>query len=212
MVVTILTFWNDTVFDPFGTNGVGTNRISTADTAFGSPQLPLVRLRTSAQATTFAPATPPATPPATSCRRTWAASTVSYSATLLRSPSTTRESSQPDVANSQRQGCYVGGRFGDASGPLDVALAYGSSMVGDNCYAGTTTSVNTVNLGASYDFGPVKLFGQLSKARNRADYEATPFLGHRHDVDLTGWLRTYRAGWRGASSVLRSRASSTTTT
>ena len=61
-------------------------------------------------------------------------------------------------------------------------------MVGDNCYAGTTTSVNTVNLGASYDFGPVKLFGQLSKARNKVDYEVTPFLGGRPDVDLTGYL------------------------
>ncbi|WP_295981174.1 porin, partial [uncultured Variovorax sp.] len=72
--------------------------------------------------------------------------------------------------------------------PLDVALAYGSSTVGDNYYAGTTTKVNTLNLGASYDFGPVKLFGELSKAKNKIDYEVTPFLGGRPDVDLTGYL------------------------
>jgi hypothetical protein len=33
------TFWNDTVFDPFGTNGVGTNIISTAN-GFNVPRAP----------------------------------------------------------------------------------------------------------------------------------------------------------------------------
>jgi hypothetical protein len=46
-------------------------------------------------------------------------------------------------------------------------VAYGSSTVGDNYYAGTTNKVNTLNLGASYDFGPVKLFGEVSKPRTR---------------------------------------------
>ncbi len=86
-------------------------------------------------------------------------------------------------------GRYVGGRFGYANGPLDVALAYGSSTVGDQFYIGTTTKVNTLNLGASYDFGPVKLFGEVSRAKNKIDYEVTPlFTGGRPDVDLTGYL------------------------
>jgi hypothetical protein len=29
-----------------------------------------------------------------------------------------------------------------------------------------TDKVNTLNLGASYDFGPAKLFGELSQAKN----------------------------------------------
>ncbi|MGN8084373.1 porin, partial [Variovorax sp. 22077] len=78
--------------------------------------------------------------------------------------------------------------FGYANGPLDVAIAYGSSTVGDQYYIGTTNKVNTLNLGASYDFGPVKLFGEVSKAKNKIDYEVTPLLGGRPDIDLTGYL------------------------
>jgi len=94
----------------------------------------------------------------------------------------------PNVANNSRAGRYIGGRFGYANGPLDVALAYGSSTIGDQYYAGVTTKVNTLNLGASYDFGPVKLFGEVSKAKNKNDYEVTPILGGRPDIDLTGYL------------------------
>jgi predicted porin len=61
------TFWNDTVFDPFGTTGVGTNLISTptasAATARRSTASPPTRC-------TFAPVTRSAT----SCRRTWVVS------------------------------------------------------------------------------------------------------------------------------------------
>ncbi|KIQ18271.1 porin, partial [Variovorax paradoxus] len=94
----------------------------------------------------------------------------------------------PAVDNNSRAGRYVGGRFGYANGPLDVAVAYASSTVGDQFYAGTTNKVNTFNLGASYDFGPAKLFGEFSKAKNKLDYEVTPNLGGRPDIDLTGYL------------------------
>ncbi|KIQ20787.1 porin, partial [Variovorax paradoxus] len=94
----------------------------------------------------------------------------------------------PDVANNSRTGRYIGGRFGYANGPLDIAAAYGSSTVGDQFYVGTTNKVNTFNLGASYDFGPVKLFGEVSRSKNKLDYETEPFLGGRPDVDLTGYL------------------------
>ena len=181
------TFWNDTVFDPFGTNGVGTNLISTANNSFGGFGTP-------------AASTGAATNVGTS-NYVRASNTVGYflppnlggfygqvmygfSEKTKYDPGT----ATPDVANSQRQGRYVGGRFGYANGPLDVALAYGSSTVGDQFYVGTTTKINTLNLGASYDFGPVKLFGEVSRAKNKLDYEVEPFLGGRADVDLTGYL------------------------
>ncbi|BEP47424.1 MULTISPECIES: porin [Variovorax] len=181
------TFWNDTVFDPFGTNGVGSNLINTANDAFGTFGTP-------------AAATAPFTNVGSS-NYVRASNSIGYflppnlggfygqvqyafSEKNKYSPGT----ATPATLNASRQGRYVGGRFGYANGPLDVAVSYGSSTVGDNYYVGTTTKVNTLNLGASYDFGPVKLFGELSKAKNKIDYEVEPFLGGRPDVDLTGYL------------------------
>jgi predicted porin len=34
----------------------------------------------------------------------------------------------------------------------------------------------------------VKLFGEVSQAKNKVDYEVTPFLGGRNDIDLKGYL------------------------
>jgi predicted porin len=181
------TFWNDTVFDPFGTNGVGTNLISTANTGFGAFGTPAASTGAFSNvgtsnyvraSNTIGYFLPPNLGGFYGQFQYGMAEKTKYSSGIYT----------PDVANSQRQGRYIGGRFGYANGPLDVALAYGSSTVGDNYYAGTTTKVNTLNLGASYDFGPVKLFGELSKAKNKIDYEVTPFLGGRPDIDLTGYL------------------------
>ncbi|SEF20846.1 Outer membrane protein (porin) [Variovorax sp. NFACC28] len=181
------TFWNDTVFDPFGTNGVGTNLISTANTPFGNFGTPAASTGafTNVGTSNYVRASnsigyflPPNLGGFYGQVQYAFAEKTKYSSGIYT----------PDVANSQRQGRYIGGRFGYANGPLDVALAYGSSTVGDNYYAGTTTKVNTLNLGASYDFGPVKLFGELSKAKNKIDYEVTPLAGGRPDIDLTGYL------------------------
>ena len=181
------TFWNDTVFDPFGTNGVGTNLISSANTPFGNFGTPAAStgaftnvgnsnyVRASNSIGYFLPP---------NLGGFYGQLQYAFSEKNKYSPGT----ATPATANTARQGRYVGGRFGYANGPLDVAIAYGSSTVGDQYYVGTTTKVNTLNLGASYDFGPVKLFGELSKAKNKVDYEVEPFLGGRPDVDLTGYL------------------------
>lgn len=184
------TFWNDTVFDPFGTNGVGTNLIFTAANSFGS----------------FAPkvtAIPGVyyVPNVNGNNTTRASNTVGYflppnlggfyGQVMYGFSEQTKYDNgvfTPAGTNNARAGRYVGGRFGYANGPLDVALAYGSSTVGDNYFAGVTTKVNTLNLGASYDFGPVKLFGEVSKIKNKNDYEVTPLAGGRPDIDLTGYL------------------------
>ena len=182
------TFWNDTVFDPFGTNGVGTNLVSTANTAFGNFLTP-------------AASTAPFTNVANS-NYVRSSNSIGYflppnlggfygQLQYAFSEKTKYDNGifTPNVANNSRAGRYVGGRFGYANGTLYVALAYGSSTVGDQFYVGTTTKVNTLNLGASYDFGPVKLFGEVSRAKNKVDYEVTPlFTGGRPDVDLTGYL------------------------
>ncbi|CAN7609726.1 porin [Variovorax sp. LjRoot290] len=183
------TFWNDTVFDPFGTNGVGTNLVSTANDAFG----------------TFNGAAPPVVagvPNVGGNNYVRASNTIGYflppnlggfygqvqygfHEQNKFDPGTVT----PTALNNSRTGRYVGGRVGYANGPLDVATSYGNSTIGDNYYVGTTTSVKTFNLGASYDFGVVKLFGEVSRAKNEIDVD-TPFVTGTigNDIDLKGYL------------------------
>ncbi|MDM0020705.1 porin [Variovorax saccharolyticus] len=196
------TFWNDTVFDPFGTNGVGTNLISTAN-GYNNPgsvisQGGFIQNTTYARAsnsigyflppnlggvygqfmyafnekTSFDPGT--RTPPGPEA--------------FLANPNT-----NADPAGISRAGRYVGGRIGYANGPLDVALAYSQSTVASNFYAGTTTNLDTWNLGASYDFGVAKLFGEYSNAKLKQDTSSNfvagvtnPFGFRNPGAD--GWL------------------------
>jgi predicted porin len=187
------TFWNDTVFDPFGTNGVGTNLISTANSGFNA-------FAGYSAAKTKLTGIPTITDTGGS-NYVRASNTIGYflppnlggfyGQLMYGFSEKTKYSpgiATPDVLNNARTGRYVGGRFGYANGPLDVAASYGSSTVGDAFYAGITNKVNTFNLGASYDFGPVKLFGELSKAKNKLDYENQQFFATNNDVDLTGYL------------------------
>jgi predicted porin len=80
----------------------------------------------------------------------------------------------PNVPNSQRAGRYVGGRFGYTKNALDVAIAAGRSTIGDQYFQGTTTNLDIWNLGASYDFGPVKLFGEYSHNKEKTDFSGIP--------------------------------------
>ena len=185
------TFWNDTVYDPFGAVGVGANLISSASLfnpaggagGFGGNAN---YLRVSNSIGYFLPsglsgfygqfmyalhennsydpgtATPPGVNPLTGQLNSGAVA-------------------------STRAGRYVGGRLGYASGPLDMALAYGSSTAADDYFAGTTDDVKTANLGASYDFGFVKLFGELSRVSRTRDYAVSPLIASP-DTDLKGYL------------------------
>ena len=142
------TFWNDTTFDPFGTNGVGSNVI------FGAHLAP-----------TATPASP--TSPYADGNYVRASNTVGY---FL--PSNLggfygqvqyglAEQVKTTGTNVSTAGRYVGGRFGYANGPLDVALAYGESTTNDLIVS--NNKVKTANLGASYDFGMVKAFTEFSQ-------------------------------------------------
>ncbi|WP_209536484.1 MULTISPECIES: porin [unclassified Variovorax] len=164
-------FWNNTVFDPFGANGVGTNLIQTATGAFGNPT------RASNTVGYFLPP---------NLGGFYGQLQYGFHEKDKYSPAL----ATPHAVNNSRTGRYVGGRFGYANGPLDVALAYGSNTVGDDYYAGTTTKVNTLNLGASYDFGPVKLFGELSRAKEKTDIDGDFFVQPASVASnkLNGWL------------------------
>ncbi|MDB5730947.1 MAG: porin, partial [Variovorax sp.] len=167
------TFWNDTVFDPYGTVGVGTNVISSVSGLAGAP---IVRGGLLA-GTTF-----------TNGNYARASNTVGY----FLPPNLggfygqlqygLDENVHGNATNlfgntNSNTGRYVGGRFGYANGPLDVAVAYGQSTVrtfnepvaltvSPTGFSPFGAKVKTANLGASYDFGVVKLFGELSQINN----------------------------------------------
>ncbi|MBO9648624.1 MAG: porin [Variovorax sp.] len=176
------TFWNDTVFDPFGTNGVGTNLISTANggatipapTGFTTNQM---YVRASNSVGYFLPP---------NLGGFYGQVMYAFNEASKYDPGILT----PNTANSQRTGRYVGGRGGYANGPLDVALAYGEATIGDDFFAGTTNTLKTWNLGASYDFGVVKLFGEYSSAKNETD-RSNPNLFNAFgltDPGAKGWL------------------------
>ncbi|RYH53812.1 MAG: porin [Alcaligenaceae bacterium] len=188
------TFWNDTVFDPFGTNGVGTNLISVI-----SGNLAVARgpgsgvagsdnyVRTGNSIGYFLP--PNLGGFYGQVQYALHENVKSSDGYLGNS---TLASSVYQTTPLSTKGRYAGARFGYANGPLDVAVAYGQSTATDsqnsvqelgfasvgapfatttseafNSYTSTKRKLNTMNLGASYDFGPVKLFGELSQVRDK---------------------------------------------
>ncbi|MBD9665549.1 porin [Variovorax sp. VRV01] len=158
------TFWNDTVFDPFGTNGSGSSVINTVSGSTGLNNANYTRA--SNMVGYFLPP-----------------NLGGFYGQLQYSLNENTRTSATDLtaATSSSAGRYVGGRFGYANGPLDVALAMGESVAVDT--TSLTRKVQTINLGASYDFGPVKLFGELSNVKNKFDLA----VGNSHD-SYNGYL------------------------
>ncbi|MDP9994584.1 putative porin [Variovorax boronicumulans] len=167
------TFWNDAVFDPFGINGVGRSVI----------------LSTNARLTALrGPGAVSGRPPTDNYVR--ASNSIGYflpaglggffGQVQYAFPETIKNSG---LEQSQR-GRYVGGRFGYAQGPLTTAIAYGQSIAVDTPSIVTGLAIgnrqerklNIFNVGASYDFGPVKLFGELSQVKDKNEIGATSAL------------------------------------
>ena len=158
------TFWNDTVFDPFGTNGSGTNVISSVNGSTGLNNTNYTRASNSIGY--FLPPNLGGF----------------YGQLQYSLHENTDSSTAADTASTNSNaGRYIGGRFGWANGPLDVAVSAGQNIAVDTL--ALTRKVQTINLGASYDFGPVKLFGELSNVQNKFDTA----LGNTHD-SYNGYL------------------------
>ncbi|MEJ8821035.1 porin [Variovorax humicola] len=177
------TFWNDAVFDPFQTSGSGSSLIvQMLGSAF--PTLSLNRGFYARKSNSVGYLLP-AGLGGFYGQAMYAFNEVVNSDALLDNPAT---------SNNARTGRYAGGRFGYANGPLDVAVAYGMSTVADNYHYGSTTSVTTANVGASYDFDLVKLFGEYSKVDVKTDFAnigafpLTPALSPVPDVRTNNFL------------------------
>lgn len=131
------TFWNDTIFDAFGTNGLGDS-----SHVLQLPTGTFVRANNSigyflpsnlggAYGQFMAAASEGASGPSL------------YGTTVGANP-----------------GRYLGGRVGFAAGPFDVAFAYATQRLDTTP---SQPSQKTLNLGGSYDFGVVKLLGYFDR-------------------------------------------------
>jgi len=177
------TYWNDAVFSPFSTLGVGSNVVSSVGSNLQVAKGP--------------------------------GSTVSATDNYMRTSNSIgyflppglggfygqvqyamhENTSQSNVAGTpSAKGRFIGGRVGYLSQGLDVALAYGESTAADATTLNTAglptgarlrEKIKTLNLGASYDFGAFKLFGELSQVRD-VSVSTTP-------VPVLGLLTTREA-------------------
>ncbi|WP_295380715.1 porin [uncultured Pseudacidovorax sp.] len=159
------TFWNDSVFDPFTSNGVGTSIIysATAAAAFGNVNY----IRTSNTVSYFLPP-----------NIGGFYGQVSYA---FPEKVVTR-----DIApNSNDAGRYAGARFGYQNQSLNVALSYGETRLIDTA---TTGRVNkSYNVGATYDFEVIKVFAEASRVRDE-------FQGSALNATYTNGLNGYLLG------------------
>lgn len=153
------TFWSDTVFDPFNGNGAGISLIntassfSTANAARGGFAPNGIYVRTS---NAVGYLLPPDLGGLYGQLMYAFNEAASFDPGVLTKP-----------AADSRAGRYLGGRIGYAKGPLDVALAVASNTTASQYFSGSTTRLRIWNLGASYDFGALKVFGEYSSNRQR---------------------------------------------
>lgn len=140
------TFWNHTIFDPFGTNGVGssTNIISPAPTVapFGTAQT-LVRANNSIGY--FLPGGLGGL----------------YGQVMIAA-------GENQVPGNK----YTGFRLGYAAGPLNVAFAYGKT----GTQTGATGAMKAMNLGGSFNMGFMTLMGQYHKYEEGPVRDLTNYL------------------------------------
>ncbi|WP_213958935.1 MULTISPECIES: porin [unclassified Variovorax] len=163
-------FWNDLIFDPFSANGVGTNIIATAN-GFSSSGASVSGFQANSTYIRASNSVGYILPP--NLGGFYGQVMYAFNEQIKYDPGITT----PRVLNNSRAGGYWGGRFGYANNALDVAAAYGESTIADSYFAGLTTRLDTFNLGGSYDFGLLKLFGEFSKARLKTDNDGIVPVG-----------------------------------
>ena len=167
-------FWNDGVFDPFGVNGVGTNLIAVVNSNLAASRALATGgllngglsagtdsyLRTSNAVTYFLPP---------GLAGVYGQAQYAFHENV-------------DTGNvpgsPSKRGRYVGGRLGWTNGKADVALGYGESTLVSTTPGGE--KIKSLNLGGSYDFGMVKVFGEWSRTSDVRD-GATLFASRSTD-------------------------------
>ena len=130
-------FWNQTVFDPFGTNGVGTTQ--TLNSSLGGP----VAVRASNSIGYFLPGN---------------LGGFYGQVQHYRGENNTNSVIAGTTTNNNGDGNGTAARVGYANGPMNAALALSSTK-----YA--TGNIKTANIGGQWDFGVAKLMGHYNRDR-----------------------------------------------
>ncbi|MDR2852652.1 MAG: porin [Burkholderiaceae bacterium] len=156
------TYWNDTNFDPFSTNGVGTNLITKmgqaifANTygAYGQNGSPSSYIRHDNTVGYFLPG-----------------NLGGFYGQLQYAPNGSVKVSgvnDPNYTNGWgNSGGAWGARFGWTGYGADVAVSYGSQNANDHYTNGGQVKLTTLNLGGTYDFGAAKVFAEASQINNK---------------------------------------------
>ena len=155
------TFWNHTIFDPFGTNGVGSqNNLILPAATTGSSNVNRVL------------GVPSTTTNAGTGTVIRADNAIGYFLPPLGGlyGQAMVAAGEGSVGNK-----HIGGRLGYAAGPLNVAVAYGRTEL-------TRDDLQVWNLGGSFNLGFLTLLGQYSKYKVDA---GEPVVGRR---DLKNWM------------------------
>ena len=132
-------FWNMTVFDPFGTNGVGTVQIFNSNTAV----IPTA-VRASNSIGYFLPGNIGGF----------------YGQGAYYMGENASNSVNSGGFNNKKDGTGYGVRFGWANGPFNVAAALSETKYTANAAAGIAGDMKQNNIGGAWDFGIAKLMGQ----------------------------------------------------
>jgi predicted porin len=127
------TFWANTVYDAFGTNGVGSS--------LNVQQIQLTPGATAAGVTT-----------------TFVRADNAINYYLPSNIGGLYGQFTAAAGEGVNAGKYVGGRVGFAAGPFDVSGAYGQQNLN-----GSSEKEKDMNIGASYDLGVVKLMGYVAR-------------------------------------------------
>ncbi|MDP3761718.1 MAG: porin [Ramlibacter sp.] len=128
-------FWNLTVFDPFGTNGVGTTQVLNSNSAITGP----INVRSSNSIGYFLPG--------------------NLGGFYGQAQYYMGENNKNGAAT-EDDGTGLAARFGFANGPFNVALAVARTKYATTA---TTGDVKSINIGGQWDFGMAKLMGEYSR-------------------------------------------------
>ncbi|MEP6723200.1 MAG: porin [Variovorax sp.] len=175
-------FWNDGVFDPFGVNGVGTNLIAVVNS----------NLAATRALATGGPLNGGLSAATDSYLRTSNAISYFLPPGLAGFYGQVQYALHENVDSSRVPGSpskrarYAGGRLGWSNQKADVALGYGESTLTSTLTGGE--KIKSLNLGGSYDFGMVKVFGEWSRVRDARDGTSplAPRLTDRYDGFMAG--------------------------
>ena len=98
-----------------------------------------------------------------------------------------------NAGKSKKAGGFWGGRIGYDKGPVNVALAYGEDNK-DGLVTPGKSRIKTFNVAGTYDFGPVKLIGQLTQLRDEQAPTGAARANGVYDGGLLGFTAPMLGG------------------